>query len=412
MTAGHRTGRPVPSSLLVLTIALSLLVRVPLAAQDLILARFGDYVESLRAQAGIPGLAATIVGTNDILWERAFGLQDTERSIAARTDTPFHLDGLTQMLTAALVLRCVEEGRLSLDDRIGQFTPDSPDANATIRQVLSHSIGHRTAGLRLPSGAARAAGPRHQGLHRRLVPRNAREPARPPGHDRLGARSGHHPPGAAPRRHPVPCRRSSATRGVLERLATPYAVDRRGAASPSQSSATTLTPSSGLISTVRDLAQFDLALKKGLLLRPETLATAWRAPLGANRQPLPHGLGWFVQTYKGETIVWQFGVSTERLIVSDGDRAGARDHADPPGEQRRPCQAVRARDWRPDGLAVRAAVPWSLCPVGASAFRSCESVFLVLTILLFSPARTSAEWQIRPFLGVTFGGEHNLCRSG
>ena len=30
--------------------------------------------------------------------------------------------------------------------------------------------------------------------------------------------------------------------------------------------------------------------------------------------------------------------------------------------------------------------------------------FLVLTILLFSPARTSAEWQIRPFLGVTFGG--------
>ena len=96
---------------------------------------------------------------------------------------------------------------------------------------------------------------------------------------------------------------------MLERLATPYTVDRKGAASPSQSSATTLTPSSGLISTVRDFAQFDLALKKGVLLRPETLATAWRAPLGANRQPLPHGLGWFVQTYKGETIVWQFGVS-------------------------------------------------------------------------------------------------------
>ena len=37
--------------------------------------------------------------------------------------------------------------------------------------------------------------------------------------------------------------------------------------------------------------------------------TAWLAPLGADRQPLPHGLGWFVETYKGETIVWQFGVS-------------------------------------------------------------------------------------------------------
>ena len=29
---------------------------------------------------------------------------------------------------------------------------------------------------------------------------------------------------------------------------------------------------------------------------------------------------------------------------------------------------------------------------------------LTLTLLLFAPARTSAEWQIRPFLGVTFGG--------
>ena len=47
-----------------------------------------------------------------------------------------------------------------------------------------------------------------------------------------------------------------------------------------------------------------------MLLRPETLATAWLAPLGANRQPLPHGLGWFVENYKGEAIVWQFGVNT------------------------------------------------------------------------------------------------------
>jgi hypothetical protein len=29
---------------------------------------------------------------------------------------------------------------------------------------------------------------------------------------------------------------------------------------------------------------------------------------------------------------------------------------------------------------------------------------MALTLLLFAPARTSAEWQIRPFLGVTFGG--------
>jgi hypothetical protein len=26
-------------------------------------------------------------------------------------------------------------------------------------------------------------------------------------------------------------------------------------------------------------------------------------------QPLPHGIGWFVQTYEREPVVWQFGVA-------------------------------------------------------------------------------------------------------
>jgi CubicO group peptidase (beta-lactamase class C family) len=96
---------------------------------------------------------------------------------------------------------------------------------------------------------------------------------------------------------------------TLARLATPYAVDAYGHASPSQYTATTLTPAGGLISTVNDLAQFDLALKSGVLLWPDTLEAAWLPPLGANNQRLPHGLGWFVQSYNGEPVVWQFGVS-------------------------------------------------------------------------------------------------------
>jgi hypothetical protein len=78
-------------------------------------------------------------------------------------------------------------------------------------------------------------------------------------------------------------------------------------ASPSHYVPTTLTPSAGLISTVLNFAEFDRGLRQGLLLREDTLAAAWRAPVGRNGS-LPHGYGWFVQTYRNEPVIWQFGM--------------------------------------------------------------------------------------------------------
>src|SRR5206468_1635730 len=67
--------------------------------------------------------------------------QNIERSITVRPDTPFHLDWVTQIITASLVLRCAEEGHLSLSDRIDRFKPDASEGNATLLQILSHTSG-------------------------------------------------------------------------------------------------------------------------------------------------------------------------------------------------------------------------------------------------------------------------------
>src|SRR5437867_12618251 len=98
-------------SLITLTSVVALSATVFLhAADDLVLSRFSDFLDALREQSGIPGLAAAIVSTNDIMWEHANGLQDVERNKGARTDTPFHIDAATQLLVAARILRCAEEG--------------------------------------------------------------------------------------------------------------------------------------------------------------------------------------------------------------------------------------------------------------------------------------------------------------
>jgi CubicO group peptidase (beta-lactamase class C family) len=62
-------------------------------AEDLVFVRFADYLEALRTQTGIPGLAGAIVGRSDVLWERGFGYADVARAVPMRTDTPTHPPG-------------------------------------------------------------------------------------------------------------------------------------------------------------------------------------------------------------------------------------------------------------------------------------------------------------------------------
>jgi len=308
-------------------VAAAVLMSVSLRAADpdaFVLDRFGEYLESLRAQVFIPGLAATVVGSNDIIWERGFGRQDLESAIAARPDTPFHTDSVTQMFTAAMALRCIESGRLSFDDRVGQFRPGSADAAATIGQILTHTsdtpsglvFSYRPERLEPIWPAIRAC---EGGSFRKtlagLLDRNAMMDSVP------GPDAASLTPPAEGIPSPADAERYKK---ALTRLAIPYAVDGQGRATPSHYTATTLTPGTGLVSTVRDIARFDLSLRSGVIVRLDTLTNAWQAPVGAKGQRLPHGYGWFVQNFNGQPVVWQFGTGdtgSSSLVVTLPARA-------------------------------------------------------------------------------------------
>jgi len=286
------------------------LVQGPLALppnRDQFLALFGGYVEALRTQAGIPGMAGAIIDDQGVLWQQAFGRQDLQTNAATRTDTPFHLDGLTQIFTATLALQCVEQGRLTLDARIGSFSPNSPDANATVAQVLSHTSGS-AGNLSFSYNTARLDALKFVvETCMRMTYRQAFTSTL----ERIGMADSVPGPDAAlpelPNADVASPAQAARYRAVLLRLATPYTVSAAGEASPTQYRAATLGAGGGLVSTVLDFAKFDLALKQGILLRPSTLEAAWRNPVNTNGQVLPHGMGWFVQFYNGEPVVWQFG---------------------------------------------------------------------------------------------------------
>ena len=254
----------------------SLCVALPSRAEDLLLDRFGDYFDALRAQAGIPGFAAFIVGNNGVIWERAFGRQDTERAIITRTDTPFHRDGLTQMLrprSCSAVSR-KDAFRSTIASAVQTVRPRSRRDDTAAPHAYLGPIGEPR--LRLPSGAARAAQAAiractNDSYRETLANRLARRRS-----CRVGARPGHR---SIPRVHPRDSLRfrGRAVRGVLDRLAIPYVGGPQRAGPPSQVAATTLG---------RRAARFPPSVtSRGSISRsrrsaapPETLAAAWRAP--------------------------------------------------------------------------------------------------------------------------------------
>lgn len=290
-------------------VGLFVLASVPAQAADVVYTWFGDYVEALRVQLGIPGLAAAIVGPTDVLWERGFGYQDVARALPMRADTPIPADGLTQAFTASFVLQCAEQNRLALDDAIGDYVADTPEPNATFRQLLSHTT-RSTAGLtfaykpeRLDALAGvirRCEGATYLSATAQQLDRLAMVNS-VPGADVLSF---------LPPPDPLePSSESTRYSAALERLTRLYAVDsqKRASVVGLTPAAQTLSPSTGLITSVHDYAQFDLALRSGILMTPETLAEAWRPATDATGKTLPHGLGWFVQGYNGEPVIWQFG---------------------------------------------------------------------------------------------------------
>jgi CubicO group peptidase (beta-lactamase class C family) len=289
-----------------LVICASFALASPGSGQALLYSLFERYIDSLRQQTGIPGMSALIVKGGQVEWERGFGQQDIERNILAAPDTPYPVGDLTQTVAAVLLGACAEQGLLDIDAPVSQWVADFPAPTATVRQVLAHATSTT------PSGGFQYDASRFATLAA-VVQGCTPKPYR--GHladsvlERLGMANS--VPGedlgnpASPYRELFDEPRLGRYDAVLARLALPYRVDRNLRATRSAYRPRALTASDGLVSTVRDLARFDNAMNDAILLRPETLAVAW-SPANVGGAPLPTGLGWFVQTYQGERIIWHF----------------------------------------------------------------------------------------------------------
>ncbi|MDH3398164.1 MAG: serine hydrolase, partial [Acidimicrobiia bacterium] len=274
-------------------------------------------LEDVRQALGIPGMAAAVVQDQQLVWAHGFGYADLERKIEAGPDTPFGLASVTKPVAATLIMQLVEEGAIDLDAPVATYGVEIPDgAEVTVRHLLTHTSEgvagavHRYSGNRygyLGGVIEGATGKTFAELlgERILVPVEMVDTALNP----INAWGGVSVRGVEELRSALGWGESfEHYPDVYGRLAKPYQFDDGYGVIPGMYHLYH-NPAAGLVSSVNDLAKFDIALDQGLLLgeqaRAEMFAPA--IPIFGGRSGLAYGLGWYVQEFEGMQLLWHQG---------------------------------------------------------------------------------------------------------
>ena len=87
----------------------------------------------------VAGIVALAMRDGKVEYEKAFGWADKEAGRKMTTDTIFRIASQTKALTSVAAMQLVEDGRLSLGRRAGDFIPTF--ANTTVAAVTERGVG-------------------------------------------------------------------------------------------------------------------------------------------------------------------------------------------------------------------------------------------------------------------------------
>lgn len=93
---------------------------------------------------GEPGAVVIVSRGDSILYNRSFGLARLDSLCAMTDSTMLNVASSTKTFTAAAIMKLVEQGKLTLDDKFVSFFPELSAeifGKITLRHVLSHTSG-------------------------------------------------------------------------------------------------------------------------------------------------------------------------------------------------------------------------------------------------------------------------------
>ena len=123
--------------------------------------RIADSLRRATESGDLPGVAAAAATSDGVIFEAAFGIRDLATGDAMTADTVVWIASMTKAVTGAAAMQLVEQGRIGLDQPMGDILPvvrdvkvlegfdaggaprlRNPKVPVTLRHLLTHTSGY------------------------------------------------------------------------------------------------------------------------------------------------------------------------------------------------------------------------------------------------------------------------------
>lgn len=106
--------------------------------------KIDQLVTEVLEKTGTPSVSIAVIQDSQIAYVKAYGDASLDPKLPAKPEMRYSIASLSKPFTATALLLLQEQGKLSIDDKVGKFIPDLTRANdVTIRQLLSMTSGYK-----------------------------------------------------------------------------------------------------------------------------------------------------------------------------------------------------------------------------------------------------------------------------
>ena len=86
------------------------------------------YIKSEMQRQNIPGLSLAVVKEGKVIKAKSYGLANVETNVPVTTETVFKIGSISKPIIAEGIMMLVEEGKISLDDKVGKYLEGTPES--------------------------------------------------------------------------------------------------------------------------------------------------------------------------------------------------------------------------------------------------------------------------------------------